>query len=262
MNNNTNSLICPDCNTQLEKGQIRCNFCGLAVANFVDQIAGKDNIIKDNTIDDESVGIDPIEEEVSDMGDPALIGIPECKQDNSGIKQPIVENMDHNNGNGHKDSEELAGTQEVNAISEPSSIPPAQAQSSSIHPESMPNPESMPLPKKPGTMVLRIPEKDASRILRRTGNTDPLANGFLFRVEDQWLHEVTNLNEMEINGFCIGDVQDAMLNPEDTRSVHEILKTSRMKYKISLNGDGREGAVTLKQLQVEEKAQNKGAAIL
>lgn len=87
------------------------------------------------------------------------------------------------------------------------------------------------------------------------------SHGFMFGVQDRYLPEATELNEREVFAFAVGDVQDAVLDPNRTESVFGIFKNKSMRNKISLNRKGRDEHVVLKQQEADRdaKAAAKGA---
>jgi len=80
------------------------------------------------------------------------------------------------------------------------------------------------------------------------------SSGYLFASKDKYLPEVTRLNEREIFAFAVGDVQDAVLDPDRTKSVYQIFKLSAMRNKIGFEGKGREEHIVIKQQEAEKEA--------
>jgi hypothetical protein len=80
----------------------------------------------------------------------------------------------------------------------------------------------------------------------------------LYRVDDQWLGEVTDLNEREIAAYAIGDMQEALADPKRTKSAFSILKERAFRYKISKAGKGRDDQVILHRLEADMKTQGLG----
>ena len=77
----------------------------------------------------------------------------------------------------------------------------------------------------------------------------------LYRVDDKWLGEVTDLNEREIAAYAVGDMQQGLADPKRTKSAYELLRNSAFRYKISKVGKGRDDQVILHRLEADMKAQ-------
>ena len=81
----------------------------------------------------------------------------------------------------------------------------------------------------------------------------------LYRVDEEWLGEVTDLNDREVAAYSIGDMQMAMGDPHRTKPLFHILKISAFRHKISRNGKGRDDQVILHRLEADMKAQGLGS---
>lgn len=78
----------------------------------------------------------------------------------------------------------------------------------------------------------------------------------IYRVEDQWVGEVTDLNEREIAAYSIGDMQQAVGDQKRTKSLYHILKIAAFRYKLSKGGKGHDDAIILHRLNADMKAQS------
>jgi hypothetical protein len=78
--------------------------------------------------------------------------------------------------------------------------------------------------------------------------------GSLYQADDEFLGEGTRLNDREVAAYAVGDMQEAMSNLESrTESLWSILKRRSHRYKISLNGDGRQEQILLHRIKNENE---------
>lgn len=100
---------------------------------------------------------------------------------------------------------------------------------------------------------VQVSEAEMKRIHQREMSKKVPGWGFLFHVEEEFLPEVTRLNEQAIFGFAARDMQQAVLDPNRTQSAWDIFKNRFMRYNFSFDGLGREQAIQLHQLTQDEK---------
>jgi len=82
--------------------------------------------------------------------------------------------------------------------------------------------------------------------------------GYLFHVKKKHLPEATRLNDREIIGFSVGEVQQAVLDHSRTESLFDIFKNGVFQKKIAFQGEGRKENIILHQLSAEERESSRG----
>ena len=82
--------------------------------------------------------------------------------------------------------------------------------------------------------------------------------GYLFHVKKKHLPEATRLNDREIMGFSVGEVQQAVLDHDRKESLFDIFKNGVFQKKIAFQGEGRKENIILHQLSAEERESARG----
>jgi hypothetical protein len=83
--------------------------------------------------------------------------------------------------------------------------------------------------------------------------------GFLYHAKDENLGEASRLNEREVLMFSLGDTQESIYKV-GRKTVYATFRDSLLKYKIALEGKGREEAIELKTIESEKNASKAGQA--
>lgn len=116
------------------------------------------------------------------------------------------------------------------------------------------SPEAVTSEQEEEARVKKEEEEELERMREEQDNAKIPGSGYLFNVKEKHLPEATRLNEREIFTFGVGNVQDAVLNLNRTKSIFEVFRDSIFRLKISAGGKGREENIAVRQVDAEEKA--------